>query len=94
MMKIWTIKTVNHANPTDDEDAATSSMPLKKPTQPIYSLFCGSMWAEVSLLRHSSTKKQRVDITQTTSQTGKYFIIITLVLLLSINQVEPCNRKK
>ena len=46
-MKIWTIKTVNYANPTDDEDAATSRMPLKKPTQPIYSLFCESMQAEV-----------------------------------------------
>ena len=80
-------KIINLANPTDHQDIVTKiSMLIKKQKQYIYSLFCQNMLPEVSSLKHSLQKKQCAGTTQTTTQTVKYFIEITLVLLLSINQ--------
>ena len=79
-------KIINLANPTDHQDTVTKISMLIKRKQYIYSLFCQNMLPEVSSLKHSLQKKQCAGTTQTTTQTVKYFIQITLVLLLLINQ--------
>ena len=80
-------KIINLANPTDHQDTVTKiSMLIKKQKQYINSLFCQNMLPEVSSLKHSLQKKQCAGTTQTATQTVKYFVEITLVLLLSINQ--------
>ena len=80
-------KIVNLSDPTHNEDVANQkSMLMKKQKQSTYSLFCQNMQTKVSLLRHSSKKKQHVGITQTTTQTEQYFIKTNFVLLLLINQ--------
>ena len=51
-----------------------SVVSAKKKRELIHSLFCKNMQTEISSFRHSSRKKQRVGIIQTTTQTVTYFI--------------------
>ena len=67
----------NLADPTDNEDAANKKyVDEKTETIDSFTFFLPNMPSEVSSLRHSSRKKQHAGITQTTTQTMKYFIII------------------
>ena len=76
---------INLANPADHQNAVTKKYVNEK-TETIYlTFFCQNMPPEVSSLRHSSRKKWCADITQTTTQTLKYFIKKTVVSLLWIN---------
>ena len=79
-------KIVNLANPTDQQYAVTKKFVDQK-TETIDLFSSLSKYApEVFPLRLSSKKKQRAGITQTTTQTVKFFIIVISVSLLSINQ--------
>ena len=68
----------NLADPTDNEDAANKKYVDEKTetNRFIHFFFLPNMPPEVSSLRHSSRKKQHAAITQTTTQTMKYSIII------------------
>ena len=78
-------KIINLANPADHQNAVTKKYVNKKAETIYLTFFCQNMPPEVSSLRHSSRKKWCADITQTTTQTLKYFIKKTVVSLLWIN---------
>ena len=66
----------NLADPTDNEDAANKNyVDEKTETIDSFTFSLPNMPPKVSSLRHSSRKKQHAGITQTTTQTMKYFII-------------------
>ena len=78
-------KIINLANPADHQNPLTKKYVNEK-TETIYLTFFWSKYAPRSLFIETFLEKKKcADITQTTTQTLKYFIKKTVVSLLWIN---------